>query len=157
MHQYQLDKPDNLVDFLEETLKKYPDSNMIGTKNAAGEYVWITYGEFGRRVDNLRAGLAKLGVKRGDCVGIIANNRTEWVICAYAAFGLGARWVPMYEAELTSVWKYIVADSGLKVLFCSKPQILEKVKEAKIDLDLKTKEAESHFLEAYLVERGILT
>ncbi|HBL23991.1 MAG TPA: polya polymerase, partial [Deltaproteobacteria bacterium] len=36
-------------------------------------------------------------------------------------------------------------------------EILEKVKEAKIDLDLKTKEAESHFLEAYLVERGILT
>lgn len=36
-------------------------------------------------------------------------------------------------------------------------EILEKVKEAKIDLDLKTKEAESHFLEVYLVERGILT
>ena len=116
MHTYQLDKPDNLVDFLEESVKKYPDSKMIGTKNAAGEYVWITYGELGRRVDNLRAGLAGLGVKRGDCVGIIANNRTEWVICAYAAYGLGARWVPMYEAELTSVWKYIVADSGIKVL-----------------------------------------
>jgi tRNA nucleotidyltransferase (CCA-adding enzyme) len=35
-------------------------------------------------------------------------------------------------------------------------EVLEKVKEAKIDLDLKTKEAESHFLETYLVERGIL-
>jgi len=138
MHHYQLDKPDNLVDFLEETLKRYPESNMIGTKNAAGEYVWITYGEFGRRVDNLRAGLASLGVKRGDCVGIIANNRTEWVICAYATFGLGARWVPMYEAELTSVWKYIVADSGLKVLFCSKPQILEKVQD--FPKDIKTLE-----------------
>jgi len=138
MHHYQLDKPDNLVDFLEESVKKYPESNMIGTKNAAGEYVWITYGEFGRRVDNLRAGLAQLGVKYGDCVGIIANNRTEWVICAYAAYGLGARWVPMYEAELTTVWKYIVADSGIKVLFCSKPAIMEKVKD--FPQDIKTLE-----------------
>lgn len=138
MQTYQLDKPDNLVEFLEESVKKYPDSDMIGTKNADGTYVWITYGEFGRRVDNLRAGLSGLGVKRGDCVGIIANNRTEWVICAYAAYGLGARWVPMYEAELTSVWKYIVADSGIKILFCSKPAIMEKVKD--FPRDIKTLE-----------------
>ena len=138
MHQYVLDKPDNLVDFLEETVKAYPDNKAIGTKNAAGDYVWITYGDFGRRVDNVRAGLARLGVTRGDAVGIIANNRTEWVICAYAAFSLGVRWVPMYEAELTSVWKYIVADSGIKVLFCSKPEILEKVKD--FPKDIKTLE-----------------
>ncbi|MDD3846034.1 MAG: CBS domain-containing protein [Syntrophorhabdaceae bacterium] len=35
--------------------------------------------------------------------------------------------------------------------------ILEDLKDAKIDLNLKTKEAESHFLELYLVERGIVT
>ena len=118
MHQWQLDKPDNLVDFLEDSVKKYPDSKMLGTKNKAGEYEWITYREFGRRVDNLRAGLATLNIKKGDAVGIIANNRTEWAICAFAAYGLGAGWVPMYEAELASIWKYIVADSGIKVLFC---------------------------------------
>jgi len=35
-------------------------------------------------------------------------------------------------------------------------EILETLKDAKIDLNLKTKEAELHFLDAYLVERGIL-
>ncbi|HVN71119.1 MAG TPA: AMP-binding protein, partial [Desulfomonilia bacterium] len=138
MHQYQLDKPDNLVDFLEGSVKKYPYNKMFGTKNASGEYEWITYREFGRRVDNLRAGLAGLGVKKGDAVGIIANNRTEWAICAFAAYGLGARWVPMYEAELTSIWKYIVADSGIKVLFCSKQEILQKVND--FPKDIKTLE-----------------
>jgi len=34
----------------------------------------------------------------------------------------------MYEAELTQIWKYIVADSGVKILFVSKPAILEKVR-----------------------------
>lgn len=138
MHQWQLDKPDNLVDFLEDSVKKYPDSKMLGTKNKAGEYEWITYREFGRRVDNLRAGLAMLNIKKGDAVGIIANNRTEWAICAFAAYGMGARWVPMYEAELASIWKYIVADSGIKVLFVSKPEVLAKVKD--FPKDIKTLE-----------------
>lgn len=124
----QYDKLDNLVDFLEGSVGKYPDNPMFGTKNSSGEYEWITYREFGRRVDNVRAGLAQLGVKRGDAVGLIANNRTEWAVCAFATFGLGARWVPMYEAELTQIWKYIISDSGIKVLFVSKPAILEKVK-----------------------------
>ncbi|HQI01706.1 MAG TPA: AMP-binding protein, partial [Deltaproteobacteria bacterium] len=84
---YQLDKPDNLVEFLEGSVAKYPDSPFLGTKNAQGQYEWITYRTFGWRVDNLRAGLVQLGVKRGDAVGIIANNRTEWAIRAFAAYG----------------------------------------------------------------------
>ena len=55
MHQYQLDKPDNLIDFLEESIEKYPDCKMLGTKNSAGDYEWITYADFGKRVDNCRA------------------------------------------------------------------------------------------------------
>ena len=125
---YQYEKPDNLVDFLEGSVAKYPENPLFATKHDRGEYEWITYREFGRRVDNLRAGLAQLGVQRGDAVGLIANNRVEWAVCAFATFGLGARWVPMYEAELTQIWKYIVADSGVKILFVSKPAILEKVR-----------------------------
>ncbi len=135
---YQLDKPDNLVDFLEGSVEKYPDNTLFGTKNAAGEYEWVTYKEVGARVDHLRGGLASLGVGRGDAVGIIANNRTEWAIGAFAAYGLGARWVPMYEAELPQIWKYIVTDSAIKVLFVSRPEIHEKIRD--FSQDIKTLE-----------------
>ncbi len=124
-----LDKPDNLIGFLENSVAKFPERPMFGTKNARGVYEWATYRQISRRIDDLRAGLAGLGVGRGDAVGIIANNRTEWAVAAYATFGLGARFVPMYEAELPRIWRYIVADSAMKVLFVSKPEILEKVKD----------------------------
>jgi long-chain acyl-CoA synthetase len=120
-------KPDNLVEFLENSLAKHPDRPMFGTKNPQGVYEWLTYRQIGRRVDDLRSALAGLGVGRGDAVGIIANNRTEWAIAAYATYGLGGRLVPMYEAELPKTWQYIIADSAAKVLFVSKPDILEKV------------------------------
>jgi long-chain acyl-CoA synthetase len=80
-------------------------------------------------VDNLRGGLAGIGVKRGDAVGIISNNSTDWAVGHYATVGLGAFYVPMYEAELVHVWEYIIRDSGTKVLFVSKPEILDKIRD----------------------------
>ncbi|MHB8910277.1 MAG: AMP-binding protein [Syntrophales bacterium] len=125
----QKSEPDNLVEFLESSVARYPDRPLFGTKPPGGAYLWATYREIGRRVDDLRAGLAGLGIGRGDAVGIIANNRTEWAIAAYATYGLGGRFVPMYESELPRVWQYVVTDSGVKVLFAAKPEILEKVKD----------------------------
>ncbi|MBN2299029.1 MAG: long-chain fatty acid--CoA ligase [Deltaproteobacteria bacterium] len=129
MVQFQLDKPDNLVELFENSVKKFPDRPFLGTKNSKGEYEWVTFREVGRRVDNLRAGLASLGIKRGDAVGVISNNSTDWAVGHYATVGLGAFYVPMYEAELTHVWEYIIKDSGQKVLFVSKPEIYEKIKD----------------------------
>ena len=126
---YQLDKPDNLVDFIENSVSKYPDNPVFGTKNTSGLYEWVTYREVGERVDNLRAGMAHIGVGRGDAVGIIANNRTEWAVGAFASYGLGARWVPMYEAELPQIWKYIVRDSAIKVLFVANPGVFDKIRD----------------------------
>lgn len=125
----QKEQPDNLVAFLENSVARYPDRPLFGTKTPGGAYEWATYREIGRRVDDLRGGLAGLGVGRGDAVGIIANNRTEWAVAAYATYGLGCRFVPMYESELLRVWQYIVTDSAVKALFVSKPEILEKVKD----------------------------
>jgi hypothetical protein len=39
---YQHTKPDNLVDFLELSVKKFPDRPYLGTKNKNGVYEWVT-------------------------------------------------------------------------------------------------------------------
>ncbi|WP_373498955.1 long-chain fatty acid--CoA ligase [Desulfococcus sp.] len=120
---YPYEKPDNLVELIETSVTRYPDNPFFGTKTRSGEYEWMTYREAGLRIDNLRAGLALLGVGRGDAVGIIANNRAEWAITAFAVYGLGARFIPMYENELVKVWRYIIQDSGIKVLFVANDHI----------------------------------
>jgi long-chain acyl-CoA synthetase len=128
------DRPENLVDMFEGSVARNASRKLFGTKNKAGEYEWVTYEQVGRMVDDLRAGMADAGIAKGDTVGLIANNRTEWAVIAFATFGLGARFVPMYEAELTSTWKYIISDSGVKLLFVSTPEILEKVNSFKADV-----------------------
>jgi len=125
---YELEKPDNLVEFLESAVERFPDKPHFGTRQADGTFRWMTYRETGERVDALRAGLAKMGIGKGDVVGLIANNRAEWAIAAFATYGLGARFVPMYEAELPKTWQYILKDASVRVLFVSKPEVMEKLK-----------------------------
>ena len=124
---YQYHKPDNLVELVEESVKLFGDRPVFGKKNDAGDYEWITYGELGGRIDNVRTGLAQVGVEKGDAVGIIANNGPEWAICAFATYGLGARFIPMYENELEKIWQYIINDSGIKVLLVATEEICRKV------------------------------
>ncbi len=113
----------NLVELFEAVATRFPDRPIFGTKTGPGQFAWVTYEEVGDQVDRTRAGLALLGVEQGDTVGIIANNRVAWAVGAFATYGRGARWVPMYEAELAETWKYILRDSGLKVLLVSTPAI----------------------------------
>lgn len=133
-HTFTLDKPDNLIDWWEESVNKFADRNLFGTKNKNGVYEWTTFKEVGTRINNLRAGLAQLGINKDDVVGIIANNRLEWPVVAFATWGRLGRFVPMYEAELVQIWKYIITDSQIKVLFVSKPEIYEKIKDFPKDI-----------------------
>ncbi|HNV57325.1 MAG TPA: AMP-binding protein [Smithellaceae bacterium] len=127
-YQNTYESPDNLVEIFENSVSKYANNLFIGEKDSSGVYQWVTYAQIAARVDNLRGGLASLGVQAGDTVGIIANNRKEWVIGEMATQGLRAAFVPMYEKELVTMWKYIIKDAAVKVLLVSKPEILEKVK-----------------------------
>ena len=115
-----------LVDIFEHSTKTFADRPLFGTKKD-GRWHWMTYGEFGAKVDALRGGLAHLGVEKGDRVAIIANNRPEWAIAAYATYGLGAQFVPMYESQLTKDWKYILSDCKAKVLFVANRAIADKI------------------------------
>jgi long-chain acyl-CoA synthetase len=126
--------PTNLVDLFEDTINKFPKRPWIGELNAEGEYEWTTYKEAAERVDNLRSGLAKIGIEKDEPVGLIIDNSLEWAIIAFATYGLGARLIPMYEKELPKVWKYIIEDSAVKVLFVVDEDVFEKTKDYKDEI-----------------------
>lgn len=127
--------PTNLVDLFEDTVKKFPNRPWIGEQNAEGEYEWTSYKEASDRIDHLRAGLAEIGIGKDDSVGLIIDNSLEWAIIAFATYGLGARLVPMYQKELEKIWRYIVEDSNVKVLFVADKGILEKTKHYKDEIE----------------------
>jgi long-chain acyl-CoA synthetase len=114
----------SLVDMQEKSCARHAEREALGTKRD-GAYQWLTYGAFAGEIDAARAALSRLGVSKGDRVAVIANNRVEWAVAAYATYGLGALFVPMYEAQHAEDWAYIVRDSGAKVLLVSTTAIYD--------------------------------
>ena len=121
-----MSKFDTLVEIFSESTKRYAQSPLFGEKRD-GEWQWMTYGAFKEKVDNLRGGLAGLGVKSGDRVAVISNNRAEWAIGAYATYTLGAAYVPMYESQHDAEWAYILNDCGAEVCFVPSEKIRDRV------------------------------
>jgi long-chain acyl-CoA synthetase len=85
-------------------------------------------------VDAFRAGLGGLGVGSGDRVGIISNNRVEWAVACYATHGLGASFVPMYEAQQADEWKFILQDCDAKVCIGATDAIVAELERIKGEL-----------------------
>ena len=122
-----------LVEIFEHSTIEFRDRPLFGVKRE-DSWVWMSYGAFGEEVDRVRTGLAGLGVVKGDVVGIISDNRPEWAIAAYAAYGLGAAVVPMYEAQADDNWQYILGDSGAKAVFVASQDIQKRVEAFQKDL-----------------------
>ena len=118
-----------LVELFSNSVASYPENNLVGERSADGSWRWTTYKELGNAVDKARGGLAALGIQHGDRVAAISDNRVEWAGGAHATYGLGAAWVPMYEAQTQKDWVYILKDCGAKVLFAATDGIRSQVEE----------------------------
>jgi long-chain acyl-CoA synthetase len=151
--------PQDLVTLAEESCRRFADRPLCGEKRD-GAWTWATYADFGRAVDELRGGLAGLGVGPGDRVGIVSRNRGEWAVAAFATYGLEAAFVPMYEAQRPQDWQLILGDAGVRVVFGSGDRAVDALRaiqarlpglEHVIGLDLPEADPSSY---AALLARG---
>jgi long-chain acyl-CoA synthetase len=116
----------NLVELYQWSCKEFANREILGTKKA-GEWQWLTYRQFQRLVDDVRAGMAGLGVQPGDRIAFIGDNSVEWAAAAYATYGLAATFVPMYQAQRPSEWQFILGDCGARVAFVANEAIYDAV------------------------------
>jgi long-chain acyl-CoA synthetase len=113
--------PDTLLGkFFERTSGAGNDRVYLRYKPTHGEpYRDITFAEFGERVREVFAGLARLGIRRGDRIAVVSESRPEWLISEFAALALGAIWVPMFPTLTAQQIEFIVNDSEAKMLIVS--------------------------------------
>jgi crotonobetaine/carnitine-CoA ligase len=78
---------------------------------------WLSFGELDRRSERLAAGLAGLGVTKGDRVATLVPNRIEFFEIFYAVAKLGAILVPFNAYLKGEFLRYQLTDSASSVLF----------------------------------------
>jgi len=82
------------------------------------------------RIRRIAIGLSQLGVKAGDRIAIISENRPEWSLTDLAILSLKAVNVPIYTTQAVEQIRYILEDSGAKMLFVSGKKLLKHAEAA---------------------------
>ena len=96
-----------------------------------GAWVSITHREALERVQAISLGLRELGIKPGDKVAIVSENRPEWALTDYACLCARAADVPIYPTLTAKQTEYILRDSESVAVFCSTAAQVAKVLEVK--------------------------
>ena len=93
-----------------------------------GKWHNIPAASFVERVKNVALGLAALGVRPGDRIALLSENRPEWSISDLAILSLGAINVPIYTTQALDQVDYILSDSGARAIFISNRRLYKHVK-----------------------------
>ena len=86
------------------------------------------------RIRDVSLGLSGLGMARGDRVAIVSESRPEWVIADLAIVTGGGVTVPIYPTLSAGQARYILKDSGARIVLCSTRAQLDKIQEVRHQL-----------------------
>lgn len=115
-----------LFDFVQYQKDNNPlEVALAGKEN--GEWLKYSTDDYLNFGNKLSRALLILGVKPGDRVGLISNNRPEWNIVDLAILQIGAVSVPIYPTISSSEYEYIFNDAEIKFCFVSDLEIYNKV------------------------------
>jgi long-chain acyl-CoA synthetase len=117
-----------------DVAKKYPDIAALMSKDETGEFKKTSFSELMEQCAAFACALHDLGINRGDHIGIISDNRREWIISDLAMLGIGAVDVPRGSDSTADEIAYILGHAECSVTFAENSTQAEKILEKKDDL-----------------------
>jgi long-chain acyl-CoA synthetase len=94
---------------------------------ADGKYEGLSSVYALQKVAALAVALEQHGIRKGDRVAILSENRVEWPLTDYAVMGLGATDVPIYPTLPAGEVEYVLRDSESRAVVASTEQQLNKI------------------------------
>ncbi|WP_323069498.1 AMP-binding protein [Mycetohabitans endofungorum] len=100
-------------EFLGQTAQRFADRLAVVFQEQGVRWTWR---EFFQEVDVLAAGLASLGIGKGDRVGIWSPNRVEWLVTQFATARIGAILVNINPAYRLAELDYALNKVGCRAI-----------------------------------------
>src|SRR6478672_889949 len=119
-----------LCEAFAHTVTRFPDRVALRTAGGAQEITWAQYRD---RVRQFAAGLAGLGIGRGDTVALMLTNRPEAMILDAAALHVAATPFSVYNTSSPEQIVYLLGHAQARIAVVE-PQFLERVMQAKASL-----------------------
>ena len=118
---------EHLATFIIERSAKF-GSKVALRRKVDGQWHETSYVDFISQSRAIAAALLGRGIGRHDRIGIFSDNRPEWAITDLAALIAFATSVPIYATNTAEQTRYIVDDSGLRILFVGDREQLERAR-----------------------------
>lgn len=115
--------------FMYESLLRFKKADAWGHK-VKDAWEHFSYTEIIEKIKNVTLGLSELGIKAGDRVAIISENRPEWTFADLAILSLRGVNVPIYTTQAVEQIRYILEDSGARALFISSKKLWKHAMQA---------------------------
>jgi long-chain acyl-CoA synthetase len=121
-------EPTTLVEVFEYVARVHPRPDTLNYK-LNGRWNAISSDEMLRRARHIADGLYSLGVRRGDRVAILSESRPEWSLTDAGCLFATAIDVPIYPTLTPPQVRYILKDSGARVLVLNNEQKYVEIRE----------------------------
>jgi len=129
---------ETLLTYFQSRVKNDPKKVAIREK----EYgIWrdITWAEYGERVRQVAMGLISLGLKKGECVSLISENRPEWVYSDVGIMSAGGITAGIYSTNSADQCAYIVKHSDSRFYIVENEEQFDKALKFRKDAPLLEK------------------
>ena len=126
------DEPETLVEVFEYAARVHNRPDALNYKRD-GQWVSVSSDEMLKRVRHIAGGLHSLGVSRGDRVAILSESRTEWTLTDAGCLFASAIDVPIYPTLTPPQVRYILKDSGARVLVLADERKFSEIRDVLAD------------------------
>jgi long-chain acyl-CoA synthetase len=127
-----------IIELFETSVGKYSDNIYLWEKRNTEKYEGITYKKTREEVMRFAAGLLKLGLQKGDRVGLISEGRNAWIISELGILYAGGINVPLsVKLDSASELGFRLKHSGARILIVSRNQAskAEEIRESLPELE----------------------
>ncbi len=119
---------DTLPKLLVHNAKNFP-SEIAQREKEYGIWIAYSWADCERHISRIAAGFAGLGVRQGDVVALIGDNRPEWVWGEVAAHSCRAMSLGIYRDALEEEIRYLIAYAEPKVIVAEDEEQVDKLLE----------------------------
>ncbi|MBQ1949555.1 MAG: AMP-binding protein [Treponema sp.] len=117
-----------------EKAKNIPTASVQYAKNKAGTFEPVSYIDFAQQMFYFASGLITLGNGKNDHVGLISDNRKEWLVCSMGIMALGCADIPRGSEATVKDLSYILSFSESKTVIVENNYSFKKIIECRGDL-----------------------
>jgi long-chain acyl-CoA synthetase len=116
---------ETLLTYFQKHVKEQPHRVALRHKDFG---IWhdVTWGEYGEKVRQVAMGLISLGLKKGECVSVIGENRPEWVYSDFGIMSAGGITAGIYATNAAEQCGYVVQNSESRFYIAENEEQFDK-------------------------------